>query len=50
MVLNGNSSPTRLEKVSLLVTGATVILVFYLRVQQYFPQNLVKNFWIVILE
>ena len=31
MVLNGNSSTTRLEKVLLLVTGATVNLVFYFR-------------------
>ena len=31
MVLNGNSSPTSLEKVLLLVTGATAILVFYFR-------------------
>ena len=43
MVLNGNSSPTRLEKVLLLITGATVNfnLVIYSggnlnRVQQYF--------------
>ena len=31
MVLNSNSSPTGLEKVLLLVTGATVNLVFYFR-------------------
>ena len=31
MVLNGNSFPTRLEKVLLLFTGATVNLVFHLR-------------------
>ena len=31
MVLNGNSSPTMLEKVLLLFTGATVNLVFHFR-------------------
>ena len=31
MVLNGNSSPTRLEKVLLLFTGTTVNLVFHFR-------------------
>ena len=32
MVHQGNSTPTRLEKVLLVITGATISLVFYFRV------------------
>ena len=40
MVLKGNSSPTRLEKVLRLVTGATINLVFYFREIQSARNNI----------
>ena len=44
MVLNGNSSPTRLGKVLLLFTGATVNLEFYFReIQSACNNNSLKN-------
>ena len=32
MVLEGNSTPTRLEKISLILSGATIHFVFHFRV------------------
>ena len=50
MVLNGNSSPTRLEKVLLLVTGATVNLVVYFREIKSAGNNISFKKYLKVLE
>ena len=50
MVRNGYSSPTRLDKVLLLFTGATVNLVFYFREIESACNIISFKKWLKILE